>query len=146
MAPELCAPSPQRLEMLRAGHSSKEPILTAWSGLWSLSPVEGRHPLATRIGSICAKIFIANLKNKPVPELNFHRTDEHGPFSHTERHIPKVLSHTHVGCVHLSAVYTPSTKLQDHVQYLDVALRMLTDVCDEQRNRVMEWQWEAFLG
>lgn len=94
-----------------------------------------------------AAIFTANLKNEPVPELNFHRTDKYGLFSHTQRHIPPVLSHTHdVGCVHLSAIYTPSTRSQHHVQYLDVALKMPTEVCNEQRNRIMVWQWETFLG
>lgn len=92
-----------------------------------------------------AAIFTANLKNKLVPELNFHRTDKYGLFSH--RHVVQVLSHTHdVGCVHLRAVYTPSRKIQHHVQYLDVALRVLTEMCNKQSNRIMVWQWETFLG
>lgn len=87
-----------------------------------------------------AQIFTAKLKNKPVPELNFHRTDKYGPFSHTQRHVPQVLSHTHdVGCVHLSAVSTPSKKSQHHVQYLDAALRMLTEVGNKQRNSIVVW-------
>lgn len=87
-----------------------------------------------------AAIFTAKLKNKPVPELNSHRIYKYGLFSHTQSHVPQALSHTHhVGCVHLSAVSIPSKKSQHCVQYLDAALRMLTEVGNKQRNRVVVW-------
>lgn len=87
---------------------------------------------------LCQNAAIFTAKNKPVPELNFHRTDKYDVFSHIQRHVVQVLSHTHdVGCVLPSAVYTPSRKSQHHVQYLDVALRMLTEVCNKESNRIL---------
>lgn len=73
-----------------------------------------------------AAIFTAKIKNKPVPELNFHRTDKYGLFSHTQRHVPQVLSHTcDVGCVHLSAVYTLSTKSWNHSTMYNISMLLL---------------------
>lgn len=69
--------------MPRAGHSRREAVLTARSWLQPVLPVEGRHPLAAAVGSVCAKMqlfLLQTLEIEPVPELNFHGTDKYSLF------------------------------------------------------------------
>lgn len=128
--------------MPRAGHSSKEAILTAWSWLRSVLPGEGRRPLAAMVGSICAKMQLFLLQTLKMSQLqSWIFTEQIQSFSVTHRGTflkSSLTNSCHQGdCCFVFAwmlFYTPSTSvitklLQDHyttVQYLDVVLKILT--------------------
>ena len=150
--------------MPRAGRSSKAAILTAWSWLRPVLPVEGRHPLAAMVGSICAKMqlfLLQTLKMSQFQSWIFTEQTNMVFFRHTHSHVSQIFSHAnsrHQGdCCFVFAwmlFYTLSTSivtklLQDHyttVQYLDVVLKILIEVYNEQRNSIMMRQWETFSG
>lgn len=126
--------------MQRVDDSSKEASLPARAWLRPLLLAEGRHPLAARVRSICAKpkLFFC----KPYKWASYRAEcsqDRHVCLHHTHSHVSPILSHQLSAprwllvFVSLNAVLHTSTSIvaelpQDHytaVQYLDGVLKIL---------------------